>query len=1827
MSQSKLFDYNSSFALTRTNPKLSGNYKITLDSSGGVWFNSIDANQTLSDSRFKKYNITGENNLAKDLFNFFDQGQTSKDLVFEVSSSVKGETQSAENFSGQYDFFYGSGANVLADKNYTEDFRYFAPLWLKSEIPDFFVIFKTPGPLNYPYSQNATNISSGVVYKVIQDFDSDGNFVINYGKNAAGADVFYAAGETFIGNSNYTGYSIISGSGKIAIFDELAYISLSDDVQYTFENKILPNCSVIKTFDLRENTKIGKYIRQIFNNPGFSNSPIEVSWGLNSYSYFKGVSYADGVYTRKAELLTEFLSSSSSDPMIDFEDYVTSGFSRNGVICPNLLNLEFLFNDDESENFTINRYFGFYVSRNDFAKFRLNGNFFYEYRNIQGNENYPQPSINNVGYYDNNYSDVIAATSGVRIFYEDASGFLPGSDNVNLYDSNKIFYVTDKYDNFYTLKRSETYTQAGGSGPEYTYGPYDYSLGQFTATGSSGATSGSFVLGNSFVDLLSFTGNDDPIQKIGTVSAEKTKESGKAYIDIKFLKNYDLPNPLTFKIFWPNGSQKEGSRKFDIVRSGDFSAILRWVGGSYYSSGNSYYFNAETGTTGDVARAFSDVLKDVDDIIWDTGSNGNYSIIRVTSSGTFGNDNFSITAFDNYSAFTQVYKGTWSNISGYTSGDVVLYNNNYFEANINIPASSSSLNTEPGGTVWNPYNTFSSSGYVEICGVDASEITSNSLFRGGTILPNNRIIFPLSDSNIIQPGYFIPTVKGYVEVNQITRYVDSPIKSTDTEKVISFENFETLLVANLKNDYAEVDLGTDKSVSIYSTSNTGVGVFTFFDTKEFDFDFWSSDYSYNPNPETFRYFQILADTDGVIYPNSPYFVKSGQIVYSGTLYNQGQIFYGATGSTSFQNINPGPDSYPVVFPAQFSDVTFDSSATSYSNIGYYKDFEAFLGFIGIQDLFPGTLKQSASKEQAFELGKLATEYDYLKENYTTSRSNISRIVPYINKWGYSGGLDARGNQYRLNSSPAFSPLNFSPSLERILPDPKYLNHEWFLLEQPPIDFPVEFMNSQKSYLPGKIDLNKLIDADPANSLYTSSYFTVEPQDYSQDYRDLRSYTKELFTPLVYNQASGYYETLFRGVKVVFKKRSSLASSETDSLNRYIQFSRSYEGYNFSAIIRAIPEDSTTIQSPIKYQFIENTQQKFIVFICDLVVKDQRVFEIGYTGGTGGNPILDYTTLYSMSDKTKLTYPLFSGQDFTTIDTIKLSCGLDLSLSSGSYVTTTSSGRINIVENPDYDTDLREEINTFFVENTVGATAGLSPTGLGSFNVPTISSTYPWPIGIGPKFVQFGLISTTSNYTFSIPFATSTPAEVPVGPSSIYKTSPVFQVSGGSKYFSSLLNRVTVSYISKIANARSPYIKYRTFSWDSLNSVTVEKSDDFEVYFESPTRILKPLGTSYSESFEGPQELKGNSVASSYVLRPNQPNLPSTLLRYSGGYEPLFRKVIFFDLDKSDTIFGSGSLIDLSFRNCNFAPNKYYFGVSRNLSYTKVSLGNQILALSSKFPEGAVYPLINQTPIAKKDFNLFSSSWDPGYYERYLNAKDFERVAGTRSMTEYNTFFGSKIMQTPDPVLSYNYITLQISRTSGTTSVEQINNEIFSAIYPVQNISSTNSGTGVGRIGPYLSPVDFNKIDPNIFPSAEVIWQYFPDTLTVSGTLRLDRVLRRQLLNSGVKKEFINNMISDFGVGNPDSIDDDVIDYIEANVVPIYEGNQLNLYVKKNGSETLDVNLLIRGDIYKSDLLTSGYVLDPNFKLTQNSNLIYDFSFQLEKSYSYSLQFNFYITKL
>jgi len=913
MSQSRLFDYNSSFSVIRTNPKLTGNFKISVDSQGGVWFNSMDVNNTLSNDAFKKYTVTGENSYASDVSTFFSNGKISNDIIFQVGKFTNGENEPAQYFSDQYDFFYASGASALIDKNYPEDFSYFAPIWIKDEIPDFFVIFKLDNPLDYPYSTNVTQIDATKKYKVIADYDTTSEFKIAYGKNASGDDIYYSNGQIFQGNTNNTTYSIISGTGKVAVYAELENLPLVDDVSSTFKNKILNNATAIKTFDLRENTKIGKYIRSIFNNKQFSNSPLEVSWGYNSYTYYKGASVSDGIYTRKGELLNQYLSSAKSDPMIDLEDYITSGFSRNGIICPNLLNLEFFFDDADSDLYTINRYVGMYVSRNDIATIRTNGEFFYEYRNLTGNENTPIPSRDNVGYYYNNEPYKIGATSGIRLFYENATGFLPGSDNVNLLDPNKLFYLTDKNDSFYNLKRTEDYGGYGGSEPKYSYGPFDYTTGQFSATGSTGATSGSLVIQNQTIDLLNFTGSDD---KLVTVKGDLPAEAGKAYSEIEFLKAYDNNTPLTFKLYWPNGSRKEGSRRYDLISSADYSSMMIWTGGSYYSTGNSYYFNASSsGSNGsliqevsEIALALSLVLSDVDSSTMDYAQQNASSIIRVKNPGLYGNNSYSISVFDNYSEFIKKYRGAWDNSATYSADDIILYDNTYYSTSSwSGPTGGNQFTASPDSSSnWMGYSTFSYPGYIKINGTDASEIKQNVNFIGGTVNRNNRIIFDSKYSNQVLAGYYIKTESGFSMIDSVNKYVDAPVIDPVTRKVFAFNDFEYKLVLNLQDIYSRINLGSDQSFNVYDSASLNLGVFTFFDTKEFNFDFFSSDYSYSPTPETYKYFQIKPGTDNVIKPNVPYFVERGQISYGGTgnIYNAGNLFYGATGYTSFAVSDP-----------------------------------------------------------------------------------------------------------------------------------------------------------------------------------------------------------------------------------------------------------------------------------------------------------------------------------------------------------------------------------------------------------------------------------------------------------------------------------------------------------------------------------------------------------------------------------------------------------------------------------------------------------------------------------------------------------------------------------------------------------------------------------------------------------------------------------------------------------------------------------------------------------------------------------------------------------
>ena len=63
----------SSFGLLRTNPKLSSNVKILVDSQDSVFLESFSANDELSKSKYKRYTVSSQGDYYFDLYRFYNQ--------------------------------------------------------------------------------------------------------------------------------------------------------------------------------------------------------------------------------------------------------------------------------------------------------------------------------------------------------------------------------------------------------------------------------------------------------------------------------------------------------------------------------------------------------------------------------------------------------------------------------------------------------------------------------------------------------------------------------------------------------------------------------------------------------------------------------------------------------------------------------------------------------------------------------------------------------------------------------------------------------------------------------------------------------------------------------------------------------------------------------------------------------------------------------------------------------------------------------------------------------------------------------------------------------------------------------------------------------------------------------------------------------------------------------------------------------------------------------------------------------------------------------------------------------------------------------------------------------------------------------------------------------------------------------------------------------------------------------------------------------------------------------------------------------------------------
>lgn len=159
-----------SFAILRTNVGLTTNIKVMVDSNYSLSLSSIESKEELSNSKFKKVPFINKN-YYDELVTYFYDGLPA-DIAFYIKYDNDVDTTS-KSYEFQYDEIYQYGArNISNNKEYNEEFEYFAPLYISpNDLPSKFIIFRVDG-LGIE-SINKDNFKAKILnnFKTIKIFD------------------------------------------------------------------------------------------------------------------------------------------------------------------------------------------------------------------------------------------------------------------------------------------------------------------------------------------------------------------------------------------------------------------------------------------------------------------------------------------------------------------------------------------------------------------------------------------------------------------------------------------------------------------------------------------------------------------------------------------------------------------------------------------------------------------------------------------------------------------------------------------------------------------------------------------------------------------------------------------------------------------------------------------------------------------------------------------------------------------------------------------------------------------------------------------------------------------------------------------------------------------------------------------------------------------------------------------------------------------------------------------------------------------------------------------------------------------------------------------------------------------------------------------------------------------------------------------------------------------------------------------------------------------------------------------------------------------------
>lgn len=1087
ISYTKLADRNVSFGLIRTNPKLTSNVKLTVDSAGDLWLNSIDAINELTNQKYKKFRVNPNSNHPVNIYKFYDYGNTPSNISFALGSTINTDSV-ASNLKDQYDFdLYSSGAKYLTSRLYDEKFSYFAPLYLDKVLPEYFVIFKIPGASNYTVGEWKSKLADP-----------------NFSKSDFALDLF-------------------------------------------------KNAKAVKTILIDETTNIGKYIRRIQLDKQYNKNPLYINFKNGADSTYRGLSITSGTYTE----IPLSLNLNRAIPQLKLEKNIISGFENNNLIYPRILNLEFLFNDLISPEYEINRYFGIYCNSIDLEEFDIDIPAMYNAADDNSNSLmtiYKQSDT--ISYNLTNQNGVVLRGTNVESDLSYLNSALSNKDQ--LY----FPYLKTKDQELHLLNiKSPTYSiptfSQTGQSVLFSVDDTSFDIGKTFGAGDLFSQEPAVKYSLDTRAAVSVTINSTPahldILRIyhPAGSIFNNSESHSKYDDIVFVNNYFTSVDTKYSLEYPTISIVNFNTSDPNSGSPTFSPnTSELIGTQYKSSINGSKW------------------------IW----NGNSYIPGALGSRIYVNINNAEINSVGFTDLTQLAQTIATIVNNFTNTTLLgssITNSVFIQV------------SEPGNSYPDlAIRYISPTSRIYINGKNTADIVYAD---GGFVNMNQPVISFANIENIKAelPNIIVKTATDWSKINRLCNST-SILNSRLTESTLSnYLNTATLIL----EDKEEVQI-TYNSIELRKIVKPKLGILSMFEIKDFNFEYHSTQYSKIPEIDLYQYYYIPKDIAILDFTKYVYrAIGSGIILVNETQYT---ISVGSTQYISQSLL--GLHKYSVlsgnVILIQTNLIPQNQAARrlDIAILDQDQNFQNFTGFFGFgaDHSAPDPNSVTYQYKEKFKTNNLISEYAAYLENYSAEFANDSKIIPYISKWGIIDSTDARGNPYRLNSDILFGKDNFGPSHREKSPNAEKLTHEWFYIES---DFNyssnIDLLKENYYYFNSPLDINLLI----SEASYFEKYFTYVPtlDNIELDFPQFR------YSKLMNNSFSRQYNTLFNGIQFKF--------SEVDSNGLVLPGTTRFEDYNFSILLKPVPEDLINPQSPIKYRVIENINAKSILILIEVALGD------------------------------------------------------------------------------------------------------------------------------------------------------------------------------------------------------------------------------------------------------------------------------------------------------------------------------------------------------------------------------------------------------------------------------------------------------------------------------------------------------------------------------------------------------------------------------------------------------------------------------------------------